>query len=65
LSHPAALESGTLQESLKQRIEATLDANDWNFTRTALELGIGRTTLWRKIRKYNIIRADSVLVDQN
>ena len=48
-------EPGTLEDSLKMRIEATLYANDWNFTRTASKLGIGRTTLWRKIRKYNII----------
>jgi DNA-binding NtrC family response regulator len=50
------IDSGTLEESLKQRIESTLWANDWNFTRTALKLGIGRTTLWRKVKKYNITR---------
>jgi DNA-binding NtrC family response regulator len=49
-------ESGTLEESLKQRIESTLYANNWNFSKTALKLGIGRTTLWRKIKKYNINR---------
>ena len=53
-------EPGTLEDSLKLRIEATLYANDWNFTRTASKLGIGRTTLWRKIRKYNITKNDNV-----
>ena len=54
--------SGTLEDSLRKRIEATLYANDWNFTRTATKLGIGRTTLWRKIRKYNITKNNEALV---
>jgi DNA-binding NtrC family response regulator len=58
-------EPGTLEESLKQRIESTLYANNWNFSKTALKLGIGRTTLWRKIRKYNINRNESISVEQN
>jgi DNA-binding NtrC family response regulator len=49
-------EPGTLEDSLRKRIESTLYANNWNFTRTATKLGIGRTTLWRKIRKYNITK---------
>ena len=49
---------GTLEESLKQRIAATLSANEWNFTRTAMKLGIGRTTLWRKVKKYNITKME-------
>lgn len=55
---PIGVESGTLEESLRHRIETMLHANDWNLTRTAAKLGIGRTTLWRKIKKYNIVRAD-------
>ena len=55
---PISVETGTLEESLKHRIETMLHANDWNLTRTAAKLGIGRTTLWRKIKKYNIARAD-------
>jgi len=50
----ADADAGTLEDSLKQRIENTLCANNWNFTKTASQLGIGRTTLWRKIKKYNI-----------
>lgn len=50
----------TLEESLRQRIEATLNATNWNYTQTAAKLGIGRTTLWRKIRKYNIARGEEI-----
>lgn len=52
--------SGTLEDSLKQRIEKSLSANNWNFTRTASQLGIGRTTLWRKIKKYNIEKKEGL-----
>jgi len=53
-TNPAAGDVETLEDSLKRRIVKTLAANDWNFTRTASQLGIGRTTLWRKVKKYNI-----------
>ncbi len=55
------IETGTLEESLKQRIEKTLYANNWNLTQTAVKLGIGRTTLWRKIKKYDLRKAEEVL----
>jgi two-component system response regulator HydG len=58
-------ETGTLEDSLKQRIRTTLYANNWNFSQTAMKLGIGRTTLWRKIKKYNIEKEESHFVDQN
>lgn len=51
---------GTLEESLKQRIEKTLYANNWNLTQTAVKLGIGRTTLWRKIKKYDLRKEEEV-----
>ncbi|MEW5924070.1 MAG: sigma-54 dependent transcriptional regulator [Candidatus Zixiibacteriota bacterium] len=57
LRRESIAETGTLEESLKHRIETMLHANDWNLTRTAARLGIGRTTLWRKIKKYNIAKA--------
>ncbi len=52
--------NGTLEDSLKNRIENSLSANDWNFTKTASQLGIGRTTLWRKIKKYNIEKKEGL-----
>ena len=48
-------ESGTLEESLKKRIEDALYDNDWNLSQTAVKLGIGRTTLWRKMKKLGIL----------
>jgi two-component system NtrC family response regulator len=47
---------GRLDDGQCSLIQKALEANDWNCTRTAAELGIGRTTLWRKIRKYNLER---------
>jgi two-component system response regulator HydG len=46
----------SLAESQRHLIAEALDTNDWNFIRTARQLGIGRTTLWRKIRKYNLTK---------
>ena len=34
-----------------------LRAHDWNITRTAQALGIGRVNLWRKLKAYGIARA--------
>jgi len=56
------VETGTLEESLKQRIEKTLYANNWNLTQTAIKLGIGRTTLWRKIKKYDLRKTEGIPV---
>lgn len=46
----------SLAELEREHIEKTLDAQDWNKSRTATILGIERSTLDRKIRKYNIRR---------
>ena len=48
--------NGSLDDSQRDIIVRTLDDNNWNFTRTASELGIGRTTLWRKVKKYGLSR---------
>ncbi len=55
-------EIGTLEDSFRKRIENSLCANDWNFTKTASELGIGRTTLWRKIKKFRIIKGEDIAI---
>jgi transcriptional regulator of acetoin/glycerol metabolism len=47
---------GRMDTEQRTLIVKTLSENDWNFTKTAHELGIGRTTLWRKIKKYNLTR---------
>jgi DNA-binding NtrC family response regulator len=48
------IKGGTLDKSQRTLIVKALTDNNWNYTKTAQELGIGRTTLWRKIRKYNL-----------
>jgi transcriptional regulator of acetoin/glycerol metabolism len=30
--------------------------NRWNYTIAAGKLGIGRTTLWQKMKKYNVAK---------
>jgi len=35
-------------------ITAELRANDWNITRTAQRLGIGRVNLWKKLKAFGI-----------
>jgi Nif-specific regulatory protein len=44
----------TLAESERRHIIATLKANGWNKSRTAVVLGIERSTLDRKIRRYGL-----------
>jgi two-component system, NtrC family, response regulator AtoC len=47
-------EPNTLENSQREHIKRALVANNWNYTRTSKQLGIGRTTLWRKVKKYNL-----------
>jgi len=46
----------SLAENQRHLISNALASNDWNFTQTAKQLGIGRTTLWRKVRKFKLAR---------
>ena len=48
--------TGLLSDNQKTVIKDALENNNWNFTQTAVELGIGRTTLWRKVKKYQLKR---------
>jgi len=47
-------EPNTLEEGQKEHIRRALVANNWNYSKTSKLLGIGRTTLWRKVKKYNL-----------
>ncbi len=51
--------SGRLDDTQRSIIARALEDNDWNFTQTAQELGIGRTTLWRKVKKYRLTKEPS------
>ena len=44
----------SLEEIEKNVILSKLKENDWNQTKTANDLNIGMTTLWRKMKKYNL-----------
>ena len=56
---PAAAD-GTIAESERAAIEAAIARHE-RIEDAARELGIGRTTLWRKMRQYNIARLPPVL----
>jgi transcriptional regulator with GAF, ATPase, and Fis domain len=47
-------ENSTPDES--EQIRAALEATRWNRTAAARVLGMDRTTLWRKMKKYNVMR---------
>jgi DNA-binding NtrC family response regulator len=44
----------SLAELQRQHILQSLKENNWNYSLTASKLGIGRTTLWRKVKKFNL-----------
>ncbi len=46
----------TLEEMEINHIRASLDTCNWNISRTAKQLGINRSTLTRKINRYQITR---------
>ena len=48
----------SLSECERRHIQATLDFHDWNKSRTANVLGIERSTLDRKIRRYDLTRQE-------
>jgi DNA-binding NtrC family response regulator len=56
--------SRLLDDGQRSIIVRALHANEWNFTQTAQELGIGRTTLWRKVKKYRLKRGQEVAVSE-
>jgi PAS domain S-box-containing protein len=43
-----------LEDAEMHAILSCLEKNEYNRTRTAIELGISRNTLWRKMRRYGI-----------
>lgn len=45
---------GKLQDKERETILATLRENQWNIRRTAAVLGVARSTLYLKIKKFNI-----------
>jgi len=57
---PLAVSSGkdlSLDEIEEEHIRLMLKKNKYNYSSAAKTLGIGRTTLWRKMKKYGIVSA--------
>jgi DNA-binding NtrC family response regulator len=54
------IKTRSLQEGQKLQILKSLEENNWNYSLTANQLGIGRTTLWRKIKKFNLAQPAKV-----
>ncbi|MFW6217007.1 MAG: sigma-54-dependent transcriptional regulator [Desulfohalobiaceae bacterium] len=50
----ASKEFESLQEVEKEHIRATLKRQNWNISRSAKILGIDRSTLYQKIKRYNL-----------
>jgi len=53
-SAPGLAAEQTLAEAERAHISQILERHGWNHTRAAEALGIGRTTLWRKLKEYGI-----------
>jgi DNA-binding NtrC family response regulator len=53
---PSLEREQTLAQSERAHIIRTLERCGWNHSRAAETLGIGRTTLWRKLKEYRIDR---------
>jgi PAS domain S-box-containing protein len=47
-------QGGSLLERERDLLLQALSENDWSILQTAAQLGINRTTLWRRMRKYGI-----------
>jgi DNA-binding NtrC family response regulator len=56
---PALPAQQNLAEIERTYIVQTLERHGWNHSRAAEALGIGRTTLWRKLKEYGLDRGDA------
>jgi len=54
LEHQEWSDTETLQTVERQAIFRALDKSGWHFKEASQQLGIGRSTLWRKVRQFGI-----------
>jgi len=52
--------ANVIYSSKIEKLVTTLKKNRWNITDTALELGISRATIYRKMKKYKIIQPNDL-----
>lgn len=57
LSQARSQTRGKLQDRERETIYSTLEENRWNIRRTAAVLGVARSTLYLKMKKFNIVQA--------
>ncbi len=50
------IDTQSMEDMQRDHIIRSLKENRWNYSITAGKLGIGRTTLWRKVKKFNIVK---------
>ncbi len=56
---PALPAQQNLADIERAHIVQTLERHGWNHSRAAEALGIGRTTLWRKLKEYGLDHGDA------
>ncbi len=56
---PGVVSADTLADRERRAIVETLEATRWRLSETARRLGISRTTLWRRVRSYGLVRRGS------
>ncbi|MBA7572805.1 hypothetical protein ES708_14591 [subsurface metagenome] len=56
--HRGLANQPTLAEIEREYISSTLELSDWKYKTTAKILGIDRSTLYRKMKKYGISKSD-------
>jgi transcriptional regulator of acetoin/glycerol metabolism len=55
---PTLVPQNALKDIEKAHIERILGNNQWNIAKSSKILGIDRTTLYSKIKRYDIIKSD-------
>lgn len=52
----------TIEEVVRAHLLDTIHRYGWNYTQVARHLGVGRTTLYRMLRRYKVVREQAAVV---